>query len=121
MMTDGIKSLFMRTTGCLVLAALIGGCASKTVIRSRPEGAIAYLDNIRLGPTPQNYSDTAILGSTKQLRLEKEGYLPLNTVIRKYQFAIGPCIGGIFVLVPFLWVEGYPGAYEFTLEPAPAK
>ena len=120
-MNEGIKAMSMRIVSLIALTGFICGCASTTVIRSRPEGAIAYLDNIRLGPTPQKYSDTAILGTTKQLRLEKEGFMPLNTVIRKDQFAIGPCIGGLFVLVPFLWVEGYPDAYEFTLEPAPTK
>ena len=121
-MNDSIKTLFMRATTCIALTAFICGCASTTVIRSKPEGAIAYLDNIRLGPTPQKYSDTAILGSTRQLRLEKAGYLPLNTVIRKDEFKIGPCIGGICLMpIFFLWVEGYPSVYEFALEPAAVK
>jgi hypothetical protein len=95
------------------------GCASQTLIKSRPEGAEVYIDNIRKGTTPLVYSDTAVLGTTKPIQLKKEGYRTLDTVIRKDQFKAGPCIGGVLVLVPFLWVLGYPDQYEFDLEKLP--
>ena len=121
MINASFKTRFIRVTTCLALTVLICGCASTTIIRSKPEGAIVYLDNVRLGPTPQKCSDTAILGSTKLLRLEKTGYQPLTTVIRKDEFKIGPCIGGFFMPVFFLWIEGYPNVYEFALEPTAVK
>lgn len=92
------------------------GCASKTLIRSRPEGAQVYIDNVRKGVTPLEYSDTAIAGSTKRLRLKKEGYRDFDTVLRKSEFQVGPCIGGVLVLFPFIWVLGYPDEQEFELE-----
>jgi hypothetical protein len=95
------------------------GCASSTTIKSRPEGAEAFIDNVRIGVTPIQYSDTAIAGSTKQLRLKKEGYRSFDSVIRKSEFQVGPCIGGVFVLFPFIWILGYPEAYEFELEKLP--
>ncbi|MEN6622377.1 MAG: PEGA domain-containing protein [Smithella sp.] len=91
------------------------GCASKTIINSRPSGADVYLDNIKIGVTPFDYSDTAIAGSTKNLKLKKDGYMPLETVIRKNEFQIGPAIGGVFLLFPFIWVLGYPEKCEFEL------
>jgi hypothetical protein len=91
-------------------------CASKTAIRSRPEGAEVYIDNVRQGVTPVYYSDTAALGSTKQLVLKKSGYRDFHTVIRKSEFKVGPCIGGFLVLVPFIWVLGYPDTHEVQLE-----
>lgn len=92
------------------------GCASKTVIKSRPEGAEVYIDNVRKGVTPLQYSDTAIAGSTKRLVLKKEGYRDFDTVLRKSEFEVGPCIGGVLVLFPFIWILGYPGEHEFELE-----
>ncbi|MGD0626387.1 MAG: PEGA domain-containing protein [Thermodesulfobacteriota bacterium] len=98
---------------------LFMGCASTTNIKSRPDGAEVFIDNVRIGVTPVQYSDTAIAGSTKALRLKKEGYRPFDSVIRKSEFQVGPCIGGVFVLFPFIWVLGYPEVYELELEKLP--
>lgn len=95
------------------------GCASTTNIKSRPEGAEVFVDNVRIGVTPIQYSDTAIAGSTKALKLKKEGYRPFETVLRKSEFQPGPCIGGLLVLFPFVWVLGYPETHEFELEQLP--
>jgi len=95
---------------------LFMSCASTTNIRSRPEGAEVFVDNVRIGVTPIQYSDTAIAGTTKALRMKKVGYSPFETVIRKSEFQVGPCIGGLLVLFPFVWILGYPETYEFELE-----
>lgn len=101
----------------MVLNLIAVACASKTEIRSRPPGAEVYIDNVRQGGvTPLHYSDTAAAGSTKQVVLKKEGYKDFCTVIRKSEFEVGPCIGGVLVLFPFIWVLGYPDAHEFELE-----
>ena len=102
---------------CLVVLNFFAvGCASKTLIKSRPEGAEVFLDNVRKGVTPLTHSDTAIAGSTVHLRLKKEGYRDFDTVLRKSEFKVGPCIGGVLVLFPFIWVLGYPDEHEFELE-----
>ena len=100
----------------IVLAFFAVGCASKTVIKSRPTGAAVYIDNVRKGVTPLQYSDTAIAGTTKRLTLKKEGYRDLDTVIRKSEFQAGPCLGGVLVLFPFIWILGYPHEHEFEIE-----
>ena len=109
--------------GLVGLIFLISGCASTTNIKSRPEGAAVFVDNVRIGETPIQYSDTAIAGSSKALTLKKEGYRQFDTVIRKSEFQWGPCIGGSLVLVPLIWIYGYPENYEFELEklPEPGK
>ena len=91
-------------------------CSSKTLIKSRPEGAVAYIDNVRKGITPLTYSDTALAGSTVHLKLKKEGYRNFETTMRKSEFQAGPCIGGVLVLFPFIWLLGYPDEHEFELE-----
>lgn len=100
----------------VLLGVFSTACSSATVIRSRPEGATVYMDGVRKGLTPYTHSDTSILGASKPLRLEKAGHRPLDTVIRKDEFKVGPCIGGVLVTIPFLWVLGYPNTYEFELE-----
>jgi hypothetical protein len=116
-LTLGRHSSWIRFTALLTIIALIVGCSSSTVIRSRPLGATVYIDNIRIGKTPVEYSDTAIAGTVKNIRLTKDGYMPLETVLRKDEFQVGPCIGGVLILFPFVWILGYHNYYEFELEP----
>ncbi len=113
-----LNILKTRLVALLLLSVFIfSSCASYTVIRSRPEGATVYIEDINQGKTPVIYSDTAIAGTVKQVVLKKDGYKPLNTVIRKDQFQVGPCICGVFFLFPFIWILGYPDNYQFDLEP----
>ncbi|MBW2661926.1 MAG: PEGA domain-containing protein [Deltaproteobacteria bacterium] len=100
----------------VVLNFFAVGCASKTLIKSRPEGAEVYIDNVRKGVTPLQYSDTAIAGSSKTLKLKKKGYRDFETKLRKSEFQVGPCIGGALVLFPFVWILGYQEEQEFELE-----
>ena len=100
--------------------SILSGCASTTLIHSKPEGAKVYIDNLSQGTTPLEYADTAIAGTEKPIRLEKDGYENLETVIRKDKFQVGPMIGGILILFPFVWILGYPETYEFELEPEKA-
>jgi hypothetical protein len=101
--------------------SILSGCASTTLIHSKPEGAKVYIDNLSQGTTPLEYADTAIAGTEKPIRLEKDGYEKLETVIRKDKFQVGPMIGGILILFPFVWILGYPETYEFELEPEKAR
>ena len=83
------------------------------MLRSEPSGATVYIDGSKVGKTPYTYSDTKIVGATTQVRLKLEGY---------EEFQVGPCIGGVFVLVPFLWVMGYRPEHSYELSPlSPAK
>ena len=115
-----IKRRFTRVIIYIICSVfLFMGCASTTYIKSRPEGAEVFVDNVRIGVTPIKYSDTAIAGSTKALRMKKDSYRPFESVIRKSEFQLGPCIAGCLVLFPFIWVLGYPETYEFELEQLP--
>jgi len=121
MVTKQAYSARTRMFALIMIAVFVSGCASSTVIRSRPDGAAVYMDNVQQGTTPLTYSDTAIAGTVKTIRLKKDGYKPLDTVIRKDKFQTGPCIGGVLVLFPFIWVLGYQDVYEFELEPEKAQ
>ncbi len=108
----------MKKALLLVLVAtfFITSCASSTFIRSAPSEAKVYLDGRLLGTTPVRYSDTAVSGSTKNVILKKEGYKDKSAIIRKENVKIGPIIGGLFFLFPFIWTLGYPDEYTFELE-----
>ena len=59
------------------------------------------------------------MGSTTPIILKKQGYQDLNVVLQRTEQAdVGAIIGGIFVLVPFLWVCDYNPMHNYTLQAA---
>lgn len=110
-----------RQLGSLVAAAVAAGmftsCASTTMITSEPSGAKVYIDGSPVGTTPYSYSDTKIVGSTTQITLKKEGCRDgTYTLNRSEKFEVGPCIGGVLVAVPFLWIMGYNPTHGYELD-----
>jgi hypothetical protein len=39
-------------------------------------------------------------------------------ITRNEQFSVGACIGGVLVLVPFLWIMEYKPEHSYELTPA---
>ncbi|MCI0920940.1 PEGA domain-containing protein [Sphingobacterium rhinopitheci] len=102
----------------LAAATLFTSCASQTLIKSNPEGAKVFIQDAYVGVTPFAYSDTKIVGSTTNIRLEKEGYSPLVTTFSRNEKAdVGAIIGGVFVLFPFLWTMKYDKERMYDLQP----
>src|ERR1700704_5961761 len=92
-----MHSLAARSTALVCAAALAGGCASETVIRSNPPGAKVFIDGAYVGQTPYTMSDTKIVGSTTGVRLEYPGFQPTSASIhRSEEFDVVACIGGLF-------------------------
>ncbi|MFA6137138.1 MAG: PEGA domain-containing protein [Sulfurimonas sp.] len=101
----------------ILLTILASGCSSTTVISSDPNGAQLYVDGMKKGKTPYAYTDSKIIGSTTILKLKKEGYEDLNVVMSKSEQAnVGAIIGGVFVLVPFLWTMDYNPERTYELQ-----
>jgi hypothetical protein len=98
---------------------MVAACSSTTMIRSNVPGAKVYLNGEFVGQTPYPMTDTKIVGSATQVRIEAPGYHPTNAVItRNEQFSVGACIGGVLVLVPFLWIMEYKPDRFYELVPA---
>lgn len=100
-----------------VLSFLIGACASSTVINSEPQGAQVVVDGQVRGTTPYTYTDRKTIGSSTRITLKKEGYEEFEALlVRNEEFDAGACAGGVFTLVPFLWVQKYSPerTYELT-------
>jgi len=92
------------------------GCASTTLIKSNPPGAKLSLDGKVVGETPHFYTDKAVAGTMKAVTLKKEGYKDYNSYIKREKLSIPILIGGIFFIVPLVWVLEYPTQYHFEME-----
>lgn len=102
----------------LIGSILMASCSSTTMIVSNPSGAKVYLDGEPVGVTPYTHQDTKIVGSTTSVRLEKEGYNTLQTAFSRDEEAdVGAIVGGVFLLVPFLWTMRYKPTHTYELTP----
>jgi hypothetical protein len=90
----------------LVFLAASTGCASTVLINSQPPGAKVFVDGAYIGKAPASYTDTAIVGTVHQM-----GFFGRNA-----QFNAGACVGGVFLLVPFLWILDYPPQVTYQLQ-----
>lgn len=99
----------------MVLFFLLG-CASTTLIKSNPPGAKLQVDGQVVGETPHFYTDEAAAGTVKTVTLKKEGYKDFNDLIRREKLSVPALIGGIFLIVPFVWILEYPSQYSFEME-----
>jgi hypothetical protein len=104
---------------CLTLC--IAGCKNTTLLNTVPQGAKVYMNEAYKGVTPYTHRDSKIVGTRTRLRLEKEGYQPLETVLTRNErpdpLAIG---GGVLALFPFLWTMGYDPEHTYELRPVGA-
>lgn len=102
----------------LALILLATSCASSTMITTVPGNAKIYINGEYVGQTPYKHKDSKIVGSSNTIRVEKEGYETYNDTFSKDEkVAVGPLIGGIFLLVPFLWVMKYEKGRIYDLRP----
>jgi hypothetical protein len=111
----------MKNVLLLVLASTyLAACSSTTLIRSTDPQAKIYIDSEFKGTGTATHTDTKIIGSTTSVRLEKPGCEPqFYNFSRNEEFDAGACAGGVFVLVPFLWIQKYKPehVYEYSCSP----
>ena len=113
-MKKGIRSISFF----LALTILCASCSSTTMIQSSPSKAKVYIDGAFAGETPYLHRDSKIVGSSMVVKIEKEGFTPLVTTITKdEEVNVGAIIGGLFVVVPFLWTMQYQPVHNYVLKP----
>jgi hypothetical protein len=105
-----------KVTVLTVVFFFLFGCASTTLIKSNPPGAKLQVDGQVVGETPHFYTDIAAAGTVKTVTLKKEGYNDFNGYIEREKLSVPALIGGIFLLVPFVWILEYPSRYSFKME-----
>jgi hypothetical protein len=102
------KHSLIRSFFIYLCAMSFVACSSTTTIRTTDPEAKIYIDGEMKGRGVVTHSDTKIVGSTTSVRIEKDGCEPLYTSFsRNEEFDAGACAGGVFVLVPFLWIQKY--------------
>ncbi len=112
------KTISKATSLILAGSILLASCSSTTLIQSNPTGAKVYVNDEPVGTTPYKYSDTKILGSKTDVRLEKEGYETYYaSFYRNEEVDVSAIIGGLFVWVPFLWTMQYKPTHTYELTP----
>lgn len=114
-----MKKLTLKSLALILVATILfSSCASTTVFQTTPSGAKIYINDELAGNTPYTYSDTKIVGTTSVVKIKAEGYEDFTYVLKRNEEAnVGAIIGGIFVLVPFLWVMDYKPMHNFELVP----
>ena len=105
-----------RLTAIMMVFFFLFGCASATVIKSNPPGAKLLLDGQYKGDTPYTYSDRATAGTMRTVTLRKEGYKDFTGSIKREKFSVPAFIGGLFFIIPFIWITEYPSEYTFEMQ-----
>ncbi len=112
------KKITKVSATALALSMLLTSCASTTLIQTVPDGADLYINGESVGASPHSYTDTKIVGSRNEVRIEKEGYETLHTSFSRDEEAdVGAIVGGVFLLVPFLWTMKYKPTHTYELIP----
>jgi hypothetical protein len=107
-------SRFVRLAVTASLIGILAACSSTTTIRSTDPAAKIYVDGEFKGTGTAVHTDTKIVGSRTEVRLEKPGCQPQNfSFSRTEEFDIGACAGGVFLTIPFLWVMKYKPSRTF--------
>jgi len=111
------RAMMKRVLAVAILIPFVTACASATTIRSFPSGAKVYLNGEYVGETPVVHEDMEIAGSSKKVKLTHDGYRDQVGTIRKEELKVMPLVVGLCcLLIPLLWVTGYPDEYRFVLE-----
>jgi hypothetical protein len=115
MTLEGLRlGKYFSLIGAITLCAFTG-CASSTVLQTQPPGATVAINGAIVGRTPYTLTDTKVVGSSTPIRFEYPGYAPLDvTLTRNEEVDVLPLIGGLFVLVPFLWGHEVPGEPQLS-------
>ena len=98
-------------------------CASTTTIQAVDErGSVSqdvkiFVDGSYRGRGEVLHSDTKVVGSTTYITFRKDGCRSYNhNFSRSESLNVGALIGGIFLLIPLLWVMGYNPQHSYTFE-----
>ncbi len=113
-----MKRNFLFFTSVLFVIILLNSCMSSTLIESEPSDAKVFINGRYAGKTPVVMADRKLALSTTFVRLEKEGYKPVETyIIRDEEIDIGAAVAGLFLYYPWLWIFKYKPVHSYILEP----
>ena len=111
------KISFLKVVTLIILYSLAISCASTTLIKTNDRNVKIYADGQYLGKGEATYTSTKIVGSSTVVGLKKDGCEEkVYTISRNEEFSAGACLGGVLVLIPFLWVMDYKPVHQYEFE-----
>ena len=111
------KVNFYVVSSALMSILFVFNCASTTLIKTNDRNVKIYADGEYLGRGEAKYTSTKIVGSTTYIEFKKDGCRKIShSFSRDEKFAVGACIGGVLVWVPFLWVMNYKPVHQYDFE-----
>ncbi len=103
---------------CFILigAILFSGCASTTLLNTVPDGSDVYIDGIKEGKTPFYYTDRKTAFSSTLFTFKKDGYDDMYVTLKRNEAVdAGSFFGGLFLIVPYLWITKYNTVHTYPL------
>jgi hypothetical protein len=119
MKTNSLPTSSKMLTLAVASALFVSSCASTTLIQTVPDKAQLFVNEQPVGNSPYRMTDTKIIGSNTEIRIEKEGYETYYTEISRMEEPDpGPIVGG-FLLCPIFWLWGakYKAVHTYYLVP----
>lgn len=111
-----------KTLFHLVLVLIFAACSSTTIVRTNDPKVRIFIDGEYKGKGSVSHSDQKIVGSVTHVTLKKKGCRPQNhNFTRNEEFDAGACLGGVFTLIPFLWIQKYKPEHSYEFECDPVK
>jgi hypothetical protein len=99
----------------LIIPFFFISCSSTTLIKVNDKNVQIFVDGKYKADGEHIHADTKIVGSTTNILLKKIGCEDLSYQFsRTERFDPGACIGGIFLFVPFLWIQKYKNVHHFN-------
>lgn len=104
----------MKQVPFLIASFVLVSCSSATLIKTNDKDLNIYVDEKFVGKGQYTHQDSKIWGSTTKVLLKKNGCEDVSYILRRNEkFDAGACIGGIFLLVPLLWIKKYDPVHNF--------
>ena len=108
--------IFKQNNIIFIIAVIfLASCSSATLIKTSDKDVSIYVDGKFGGKGEYTYADSKIAGSSTHVLLTKVGCENVSYVIKRNEkFDVGACTGGVFLLVPLLWIKKYDPVHDFT-------
>ena len=107
----------VRVVTMALFALVVAGCTQAITITSEPPGARVWLNGVNIGVTPASTVVSYTAFSNFEVRLEKDGYMPIQTILAN-EVKVAPLVLGIILCLPLLiWVAGPMPDYHYVLTP----
>lgn len=107
----------MRYIITCVSVLLLASCSSTTLITSTDPDARIFVNGEYIGTGEALYTDKKVAFSRTEVTLKKPGCDPTDFSFRRDEKPDGGAIvGGILVLVPFLWVTEYKKEHNYEYD-----